>query len=134
MRAKEFINEAATPPGHGDIPKSAEDSSQSMILSRDKGGYDRTYHMNRLWMAMACADGKDKRAIKGMDPNSFTEKYNTIHPYTQAEHNMVHQAMATIPTESHDLIGDHRSLEAEETQKISPVSSFRGYNHRKKKK
>ena len=82
---------------------------------------------------MACADGNSTGKIPGMDVSSFAEKYNTIHPYTKQEHNMVKQAMATIPTESHDLVKDHQSKEHPDTHKISPVSTFRGYNHRKKK-
>lgn len=133
MRAREFISEDAGIPKAGPIPKQAVNSSQGTILSRDIGGYDRIYHMNRLWMAMACSDGKSTKAPEGVDASSFAEKYNTIHPYTEVERNMVKQAMAVVPTDSHDLIKDHRSIEQDDVHKVSPVSSFRGYNYKKKK-
>jgi hypothetical protein len=40
-------------------------------IARDVGGYDRVYHMNRLWMAMSMADGKSTKAVK-MDVASPT--------------------------------------------------------------
>jgi hypothetical protein len=121
MRAREFIAE-----GEGVMPKEAEQASQGMHKVRDKGGYDRTYHMNRLMMAMASADGKSKKPVK-MDNASFVEKFNTAHPYTEEEHNMLHQAMATIPTEHQEVVPYSKSQEMHDTHKTSPVSGFKGY-------
>jgi len=121
MRATEFVVE-----GEGKLSKRAENASQGTHKMRDVGGYDRVYHMNRMMMAMACADGKDKKPLK-MDASSWVEKYNTAHPYTEQEHNMLHQAMATIPTEHHEVVPFSRSQEPDDTHKISPVAGFRGY-------
>lgn len=126
MRAHEFIIEGK----EGKLSKRAEKASPGTHRVRDDGGYDRTYHLNRLAMAMASADGKDKKAVP-MDSSSFVEKYNTIHPYTEAEHNMLHQAMKTIPTEHQDVVPFKKSIELDSTNKVSPVAK-RPKDHRKK--
>jgi hypothetical protein len=99
---------------------------KSVHRSRDQGGYDRIYHMNRLWMAMAMADGKSKKPVN-MDANSWTEKYNTIHPYTEEEENMVHQALATVPSEHHHDVSNRKSQEPDTVNKVSPHTPFKGY-------
>jgi len=122
MRAKEFIGEAKV----GKVPKHAKNAMPGARKTRDEGGYDRTYHMNRMGMAMAMADGKSTKKVD-MDSSSWVEKYNTIHPYTKEEDNMVKSAMKTIPTEHDHVISDHRSKETDDTHKHSPMMSFRGY-------
>jgi hypothetical protein len=86
---------------------------------RDQGGYDRVYHMNRLMMAMAMADGKSTKPVD-MDAASWVEKYNTTHPYTDEEHNMVHAAMATVPTDHKPISKERKSREPDDTHKVSP--------------
>ena len=122
MRAQEFIVET-----EGDIPKHHAVASKGTHKIRDKGGYDRTYQLNRLMMAMACADGKDKKPIKGVDHASWNEKYNTAHPYTEQEHNMLHQALASIPSDHQTVVPFSKSSEVDDTNKISPVRGFKGY-------
>jgi hypothetical protein len=121
MRAKEFVNEAK--PG-GKIPKDLEDKSQGAIRMRDVGGYDRIYHMNRIGMAVAMADGSSKKAVD-MDSASFVEKYNVAFPYTDAEELMMYQAMATIPTDGTELAKRSKSKEANDTNITSPVADWR---------
>lgn len=89
---------------------------------RDVGGYDRVYHMNRLMMAMAMADGKSTKPVD-MDASSWVEKYNTTHPYTDEEHNMVKSAMATIPTDHKPVSKERKSREPDDTHKVSPHSN-----------
>ncbi len=127
MRAHEFINESKK----GSIPKDQQNAMPGVHRTRDVGGYDRIYHMNRLWMAMACADGKSTKAPDGIDAASWTEKYNTIHPYTKEEDNMVKQAMKVVPTDHHHEVKDRRSVESDDTHKTSPVSGFKGWGIRK---
>lgn len=122
MRAKEFIVE-----GKGTMPKHAEQATQGTHKVRDKGGYDRTYHLNRMMMAMASADGRSKKPVK-MDSSSYVEKFNTAHPYTEEEHNMIHQAMATVPTEHEEIAAFGKSSEMSDTHKTSPISAFKGYH------
>lgn len=121
MRAHEFIFEA-----DGKIPKTAEQATKGTHRMRDVGGYDRIYHMNRMMMAMAQADGKSKKPVK-MDSASYVEKYNTAHPYTEEEHNMLHQAMKTIPTDHKEIVPWSKSMEMDDTHKVSPIKGFKGY-------
>jgi hypothetical protein len=126
MRAKEFVAEDRA----GKIPGGAEHAMPGARRMRDSGGYDRTYHLNRVMMAAACHDGKDNKPVKDMDPGSWTEKYNTAHPYTKEEDNMIVGAMKTIGAESHHPVSDHRSTEHPDTHKTSPVTGFKGYKRR----
>ena len=118
MRAKDFIVER-----EGQVKKRAAAVQQSVTKSRDKGGYDRTNHMNRLWMATAMADGKSKKPVD-MDSYSWVEKYNTQHPYTEEEYNMFRQAEATVPTDSKVVIPWSKSEEPKDTNKVSPTSNW----------
>lgn len=133
MRASEFITEEHTK-GHngGKLSHNNAQATPSMHKVRDEGGYDRTYHLNRLGMAMAMADGKSKKPVD-MESSSFVEKYNTIHPYTEAEHNMLHQAMGTIPTDHQEVVGWSKSVEPDDTNIGSPMKGFAGYGKKKKK-
>jgi hypothetical protein len=121
MRATEFVFES-----HkiiGKVKKRAGAVQQSVQKSRDKGGYDRTNHMNRLWMATAMADGKSRKPVD-MDAYTWVEKYNTQHPYTEEEYNMFRQAEATVPTDSKDVIPWSKSEEPKDTHVTSPVSNW----------
>jgi len=134
MRAHEFITEQAGPP-RATINKNHDDATATggSMIARDTGGYDRVYHMNRLWMAMAMADGKSTDAVD-MEIASPTEKFNSIHPYTDEEHKMVQSAMKTIPGEYHKMAKHGRSSEPEDTHKTSPIMGFSGYGEKPKKK
>jgi hypothetical protein len=120
MRAREFIIETTS---EGDMHPHHATVQQGVQKSRDVGGYDRIYHMNRMWMATAMADGKSKKPVK-MDSASWTEKYNTQHPYTQEEYNMFRQAEATIPTDSKEVSAWSKSSEPHDTHKVSPTSNW----------
>ena len=125
MRATEFIVEDRK----GEIPGGHEHAMVGAHNIRDNGGYDRANHMNRMMMAMAMHDGKSKKPIPRdqMDPASWVEKYNTAHPYTKEEDNMVHGAMKTIGADHIHTLSDHRSIEMPDTHKISPIKAFKGY-------
>ena len=117
MRAREFINEAKP---RGKMPKGLSDAGQGATRLRDVGGYDRAYHLNRIWMATAMADGSSKKPVD-MDSSSFVEKYNVAFPYTDVEHMMILQAMATIPTDSKELAKRSKSQEPADTNAVSPT-------------
>lgn len=119
MRANEFIIEAR----EGTIHPEHQAASQGIVRMRDQGGYDRTYHLNRIWMATAMADGKSSKAVD-MDSSSWIEKYNVAFPYTDAEHLMVLAAMATIPTDSKELLKRSKSTEPKDTYTVSPVANW----------
>jgi hypothetical protein len=133
MRAHEFLNEGG--PARAKMDKDQENATGTggSIIARDEGGYDRTYHQNRLAMAMAMADGKSTKAVK-MDVAGPTEKYNSYHPYTDEEHNMIQAALKTIPSEHHKMAKRGKSSEPDDTHKVSPVMGFKGYDERPKKK
>lgn len=121
MRAREFVIEAKS---QGDVPDSLKSTSKGVVRMRDVGGYDRFYHMNRMGMVLAMADGTNKKAVPDVDPASFTEKFNVAFPYTDAEHLMLFQAMATVPTDSKELVKRSKSVEASDTNTTSPVSNW----------
>jgi len=127
MRACEFVAEGFSEKPKAKMHPNHADATTGTHLSRDPGGYDRIYHMNRLMMAAACADGKDKNAVPGVDASSWYQKYNTIHPYTEVEHNMMHQAMATVPTDGGELVSNRESKESDDIHRVSPVKGFKGY-------
>jgi len=121
MRASEFLSE-----GSGKVPKNLVQASQGVVRVRDVGGYDRTYHMNRLWMAMAMSDGKSQDAVE-MDYDSFAEKYNTVHPFTEEEYNMLVSAMKTVPSDGKTMVPYSKSKEPEDTNTKSTVIGFKGF-------
>ena len=121
MRATEFIAES-----EGKMHHHASNASQGTHKTRDKGGYDRTNHLNRMMMATAMADGRSKKAVD-MDSASWVEKYNTVHPYTEEEHMMLQQAIATIPSDSKVVVKFSPSIEPSDTNSTSPIKGFSGY-------
>jgi hypothetical protein len=120
MKIREIISES-TSIGDGEVPKNLDTSGQGIMRMRDIGGYDRVYHLNRIMMAAAMADGKDKKPVE-MDAASWVEKYNVMFPYTDAEHLMMLQAMATIPTDGTELTKRSKSKEPADTYKVSAVA------------
>lgn len=125
MRAREFVLsegfEGGT--GRGEMPNNLKRSTQGAMITRDVGGYDRTYHLNRLLMAAGMSDGRSKKPVD-MPSASFVEKYNVAFPYTDIEHMMILQAMATIPTDGKELEKRSKSEEPEDTYTVSPVSNW----------
>jgi hypothetical protein len=115
MRAHEFIIEAETP-----LRDDVKNAQHTVHRMRDVGGYDRVYHMNRIMMAAAVADGKSTNAVD-VPISSWSEKYNTAHPYTDEEYNMVKSALNTIPSDHNAVSGDRQSRELESVHKASPV-------------
>jgi hypothetical protein len=120
MRAREFVVEA-TPSGQMD--QNFRQAHQGSIRMRDIGGYDRAYHLNRIMMATAMADGVSDGPVD-MDSASWYEKYNVAFPYTDVEHLMVLSAMATIPTDGKELEKRSKSQEPKDTNTVSPVANW----------
>ena len=118
--SKKAVNNDPTP--WGGMHKDHANVQQGIDKMRDVGGYDRVYHLNRLMMAMAMHDGKGKHTVD-MPPESWIEKYNTAHPYSKEEYNMVHGAMKTVPTDHKTIQKWSKSKEPDDTHKQSPVQS-----------
>ena len=127
FRSHEFLTERK-------IAKPTKRQSQStkgMHKFRDPGGYDRTYELNRIMMATASSDGVNPLEL---DAETWSGRYNTAHPYTDLEANMLKQAYKAVGSDYTDLNnGDNRSLELDSTNKVSPVMGFKGFSKSKKK-
>jgi hypothetical protein len=122
VRAQEFLTEKQV----GKIGNRRQAGTRGLTKFRDIGGYDRTYELNRVMMAVACADGTN--APLNLDTESWAGRYNTAHPYTDEEAAMLKQALRATGSENHDLNGgDNRSQEVESTHTHSPVVAFKGY-------
>jgi len=95
-------------------------------LFRDPDGYDRTYELNRMMMAVACADGTGIPI--NIDSESWVGKDNSAQPYTKLEQDMMKQAAKAIGSKLKDVVnGDLRSQELPDIQKSSPVQAFKGF-------
>ena len=98
MRAKEFINEGQR---RGKITKRQDQSTVGLDLFRDPDGYDRTYELNRMMMAVACASGDGSPL--NIDAESWVGKDNSAQPYTKLEQDMMKQAAKAIGTKLKDV-------------------------------
>lgn len=123
MRAKEFINEAKH---KAKMSKRQKQATVGVNLFRDPEGYDRTYELNRMMMAVACADGNGSPIV--MDSESWIGKDNSAQPYTKLEQDMIKQAAKAIGSKIKDVNkGDLRSMELDSVHKTSPILGFKGY-------
>jgi hypothetical protein len=121
MRADEFLTErkVAKP------TKRQSYATRGMHKFRDPGGYDRTYELNRIMMATACADGTTPIDL---DAETWSGRYNTAHPYTDIEAKMLKQAYQAVGSDMKDLNhGDNESKELPGTNTRSLVTPFKGY-------
>ena len=122
MRAFEFLIEKRI----GKIGKRRQVGTRGLSKFRDPSGFDRIYELNRVMMAVATADGTG--APLNLDTESWAGRYNTAHPYTEEEHEMLKQVFKAVGSETYDLNhGDLRSQELESTNTASPVRGFKGY-------
>ena len=122
MRAREFVAEEKV----GRIGKRRQTSTRGLIKFRDSNFQDRFYELNRVMMAAAMADGTNKPV--DIDGESWSGRYNTAHPYTEEEQQMLMQAYRAVGSEYYDLnAGDLESQELPGTNVASPLKAFRGY-------
>lgn len=105
----------------GKMKTSQADQSGRALVMRDAGGYDRIYHLHRIMMAAGMADGKTEKPVK-MDASSWYEKYNTAHPFTDAEYKKIKSAFKTIPTEFEEIVKNPKSMEVPGTNTSSAVA------------
>ena len=130
MKINEILRES-TPAGK---PRKGTVASQKSISkSRDVGGYDRVYHMNRLLMAAGMADGQSSAPVD-KDSASWAEKYNTMHPYTKEEDMMFQAAMNTVPTDHKQVVPWSKSQETDTVGTVSPVANWMKPTKEKKAK
>jgi len=108
-----------------------KNAQKKITRMRDVGGLDRNYHLNRIMMAAAMADGVSTKAVNS-PADTWAEKYNTAHPYTDQEHKMIQAAMNTVPTNGNLVSGDGKSKEADDVHTISPVPHNSGRIRKKR--
>jgi hypothetical protein len=123
MRAREFVAEEKM----GKL--SARNRYATVGLDTFTDGHkniNNDYTLNRVMMAVACADGTDTPVE--IDSESWVGKNRTAHPYTQTEQNMLKQAFKAAGAEWKDLnSGDLDSDEVKSTNTQSPVQGFGGF-------
>lgn len=129
MRAREFITERRKPTKkkskNGKITKRQQMPTTGLHKFRDGKGMDRIYELNKVMAAAASTDGT---FVPDVAPESWSGRFNTAHPYTEVEQNMLKKAFQSIGTEFHDLNhGDLKSQELDSTEIQSPVKAFKGF-------
>ena len=70
-------------------------------------------------MAAAMADGSGKPV--DVDERTWYSTSNVTVPYSDVEHDMMHQAFKTVKTNVKTPVRDRKSREADDTHKTSPV-------------
>jgi hypothetical protein len=124
MRASEFLTERTI----AHLTKRQSSASRGMHKFRDPGGYDRTYELNRIMMATACADGITPLEL---DAETWSGRYNTAHPYTDIESKMLKQAYKAVGSDMEDLNhGNDESEELPDTNTQSIAKPFKGYKRK----
>lgn len=125
MRAFEFLSEGSDGSRPGKQGKLHPEQKSTMPKAHKFAGTaDRIYDLNRAMMAVAASDGSN--FSHNPTEESWIGRSNMANPYTEAEHNMLHHAYATIGVDIDDVVSSH-STEPENIHKVSPVTGFKGY-------
>ena len=115
--------ELAEAKGNGKLRKRDRHAQKGVLKMRDIGGYDRIYHLNRIMMAAGMSDGTTKSI--DMDSSSWVEKFNSGHPFTEEEYNMLVSAMKVIPTDGTVIQKWSKSQELPHTNTTSPTANLK---------
>jgi len=113
------INEIVIEGKKGVLDKISKNAMHKTHLYND--GYDagNNYNFYRVGMAVAMADGSNKKL--DIDDRTWYHNNNVAVPYTELDHNMMNQAFKSVKSVNKLVVGDHRSLEDDKINKISPV-------------
>ena len=121
MRAQEFITER-----DGKIGTRRQAATVGLNTFSDSERTNSDYTLNRVMMAVACADGSD--SVIDMDEKSWIGKKRAAFPYTKVEQDMLKQAYKAAGAVYTDLnAGDLDSEEHPAVQTTSPIKAFKGY-------
>jgi hypothetical protein len=121
MRAQEFITER-----DGKIGTRRQAATVGLNTFGDSERTNSDYTLNRVMMAVACADGSN--AVIDMDEKSWIGKKRAAFPYTKIEQDMLKQAYKAAGANYNDLnSGDLDSEEHPAVNTASPVNPFKGY-------
>ena len=122
MRAQEFVVEAR----QGKISKRNQYATVGLNTFHDSQRANSDYTLNRVMMAVACADGSEKPI--DMDAYSWVGKERSAHPYTEVEQRMLKQAFKAAGAVYDDVNdGDLDSEEHPAVNTTSPMQAFKGY-------
>ena len=103
------------------VTKRQSQSTAGLNTYSDSERMSGDYTSYRLGMAVAGANGKDPLPTE-MKAKSWVGKRKTTHPYTKEEQEMLKQAYKAVGANYQDLNhGDMKSLELDDTNKVSPV-------------
>ena len=120
MRAQEFLTERESK-----ITKRQRWGSRGLHTFQDKDGRDRFNELNRVMMAVACADGTSPLDVP---ESTWATNNNTAHPYSEIEQEMLKQAYQAVGSKHVDMNhGDLRSQEPPGGNAQSPIKPFQGY-------
>jgi len=119
MRAKEFVQEGR-PGRKGELRNSTARAMHKTHAYGDGYHTNGTYNFYRVGMAAAMADGSDNKL--DIDDRTWAHSNNVAVPYTEQEHDMMHQAFKSINTNVDNIVKDHRSLEPETVNRTSPTA------------
>lgn len=121
MRLREFVTER-----NGKIGIRRQAATVGLNIFGDAERTNSDYTLNRVMMAVACADGSD--SVIDMDEKSWVGKKRAAFPYTQIEQQMLKQAYKAAGANYTDInSGDLDSEEHPAVNKQSPINSFKGY-------
>jgi len=125
VRAHEFLTE--DPVVHTRVKPHKDHEAVMPAAHRVAGTSDRTYTLNRLMQIVAAADGK---TMPKVPDESWAGRNNTAHPYTKVESDMLKHAYKAYGAEWDDILhpnSEEKSLEPDDTHKISPIIGHKGF-------
>ena len=123
MRAHEFIFEGRRLGGK--MSKVSQYATRGLNVFSGNEQLNTNHALNRVMMATACTDGKEK---VDMPMQSWAGKYNIANPYTKEEQDKLKLAYEALGLEWEDINnGDMESSELDSTYSTSPVKPFKGY-------
>ncbi len=103
----------------GHLPKQVKRAMHKTHTYSDGYKTDGTMNFYRVGMAAAMADGSGKPV--DIDERTWFSTRNVAVPYSDLEHEMMHQAFKAVNTNLENPVSDHRSLEDNTVQRTSPV-------------
>lgn len=125
MRASEFITEGGTAKMH---PKHKAAIRNATTFPNQNMNSGSLYLNYRMGIALAGAPDYPTKA------DNYIAGDPLLAPYTAEEMEMVNFAASQIGDNSKQTWSNSRSQELSDTQKISPVKGFSGYETKSKKK
>jgi hypothetical protein len=113
------INEIVAEGKKGKLSKHAKNAMHKTHAYSDGYHTDGAMNFYRVGMAAAMADGSGKPV--DVDERTWYSTSNVTVPYSDLEHEMMHQAFKAVKSNVKTPVKDRKSREADDTHKNSPV-------------